>query len=446
MNHKLLHSPIWYTMLCILAFGLALAAVFCLPVSAAGPMNEPVVARVEMKLTAGEKVVDVIEQGDLLTVIEEREEDFVIVTHDGHQGAVAKVNAVKIAESGDIYTDLIQRNPKEGRFYTLRASSWWALQEAEKALADFDRAIELGYEEAHAFISRGLFHASMGNYEKAIADYEKAIEADPKDIAPVVNRAAVFMMTRRFEEAIEDYTEALNREPKRITLLHQRAIAYKASGDLDNAAADFSNILELKPNDITAVMGRGYIYFQKQDHHAAIKDFTRAIEINPENAVALNNRGYNRFRVDDFPGALQDYDRALKIAPKYTLALQNRAWLLATAPDEKLRDPAAAVKSAKTACELTNYESPADVSALAAALAADGKFSEAVGWQEKVIEMVAKPFKEFATKTLERYQNERPFAADPDAANAEEQAEREAAAKANAPKQDTPEDAEATAA
>ena len=34
--------------------------------------------------------------------------------------------------------------------------------------------------------------------------------------------------------------------------------------------------------------------------------------------------------------------------------------------------------------------------------------------------MVADPFKEFAGKTLERYQNERPFALDPDKANAED--------------------------
>ena len=67
------------------------------------PLSEPVVARVEMKLALDEKVVDVIEQGDLLTVLEERADDYVIVTHDGSRGAIDKVNAVRIAESGDIY-------------------------------------------------------------------------------------------------------------------------------------------------------------------------------------------------------------------------------------------------------------------------------------------------------------------------------------------------------
>ena len=162
---------------------------------AAAPHAEPVVARVEMKLTDGEKVVDVIEPGDLLTVVEERDEEYVIMTHDGTKGAVSKVNAVRIAESGDVYTEMIQREPEEGRYYTLRASSFWALGKAEEALADFDKAIELGYKEAHAYTSRGLFHAAIGNHEEAIADYNRAIEIDPDDIAPHINRAAVHMLS-----------------------------------------------------------------------------------------------------------------------------------------------------------------------------------------------------------------------------------------------------------
>ena len=104
---------------------------------------DPVVARVEMRLAEDGKVVDVIERGDLLTVVEEREEDYVIMTHDGAKGAVDKVNAVKIPEAVPIYSDLIARNPNEGRYYTLRASSYWALRKNDKAIEDFDRAIDL---------------------------------------------------------------------------------------------------------------------------------------------------------------------------------------------------------------------------------------------------------------------------------------------------------------
>ncbi len=409
--------------LLVFAVGLIVAAAVMNSATGAPPMSEPVVARIEMKLAEGEKVIDVIEKGDLLTVLEEREDDYVILTHDGSRGAVEKVNAVRIAESGDIYTDLIQRNPGEGRYYTLRASSWWALGKTQQALADFDKAIELGYREAHAYTSRGLFHAEMGDFDAAIADYDEALKIDPEAIAPIINRAAVYISSGQFMKAAEDYSRVLEKKQGSVSLLRQRAIALKAAGKLDDAVKDFDAILESHPDDRGAVMGRGYIRFQQQNHEAAITDFARAIELNPEDPVAYNNRGYNRLRIGEFAEALEDFDEAVRLAPNYALALQNRAWLLATATNEDLRDPTAAVESAKRACELSNYATAADLSALAAALAADGKFDEAVGWQEKVVEMVGKPHKEFATKTLHRYQNERPYAADPDQANAEDQAE-----------------------
>ncbi len=398
------------------------------------PFAEPVVARVEMKLAIDEKVVDVIEKGDLLTVVEEREDDYIIVTYDGSKGAIDKVNAVRIAESGDIYSELIRKYPEEGRFYTLRAASWWALGKAEEALADFDKAIELGYRESHAYTSRGMFHAEMGNFDEAIADYNQALEIDPEDLAPVINRAAVHMSRGDYLDAVEDYTTVLGSRNDSATLLHQRAIAWKAAGKLQEAADDFEAILNFNPDDYAAVMGRGYVRFQQQEYEQAIVDFAKAIELNPKDAVAFNNRGYNRHQIEQYQGALEDYNEAIRLAPNYALALQNRAWLLATANDETIRDPAAAVESAKLACELSNYESVTDLSALAAALAADGQFDEAVGWQEKVVEMVAAPYKEFAQKTLRRYESERPFAADPDKAEAEDQAaaEQEAESKQQA--------------
>ncbi len=400
----------------------ALAALTLSSASAQQPFADPVVARVEMKLAIDEKVVDVIEKGDLLTVVDETEDGVLIRTHDGTEGLIDKVNAVKIAESGAIYTDLIQRNPDQGRYYTLRAAAWWELDKPEKALEDFDKAIELGYTESHAYTSRGLFHTAMGNHDQAIADFNEAIKIDADDIAPIVNRASVQINKGDFVAAIADYTLALEKKPESLSLLHQRALAHKAAGKLAEAIVDFESILKLKPDYYAAVMGRGYIHFQQKMFKEAVEDFAKAVELNPKDAVAWNNRGYNHHQLGKHMEALEDYDQAISLAPKYAQALQNRAWLLAIVNDKDIHDPDRAVKSATEACEVTNYESVFDLSALAAALAANGKFDEAVGWQEKVVEMSTAELKEFAKKTLARYQNERPYAVDPDQATADEQA------------------------
>jgi tetratricopeptide (TPR) repeat protein len=45
----------------------------------------------------------------------------------------------------------------------------------EKAIQDYNQAIELDPEYAHAFNNRGLAYADLKQFEKAIQDYNQAI-------------------------------------------------------------------------------------------------------------------------------------------------------------------------------------------------------------------------------------------------------------------------------
>ncbi len=373
------------------------------------PLNEPLVARVEMRLTLGDKVVDTIEKGDLLTVVAEREDAYVIRTFNGHRGAVDKANAVRMAESIDIYNDLIKESKEEGRLYTMRASAWWALGEHEKALADFNQAIELGYHEAHAYASRGIFLAATGKHDEAISDFTAAIEKDPKDTSSLINRAAAYMSVAKPEKAVEDYTAALANDEKNGVLLQQRAIALKVAGRLDDAVADYAKAIELKSDDVGAWMGRGFVYFQQNKHEKAIEDFSQVIQLAPQAAVAYNNRGYNYQQLGKWTEALADFDKAVELAPKYGLAWQNKAWLHVLSGDESLRDSKQAVAAAEAACNLTGYGNVNDLLALAASLAAAGDFEKAIGWQEKVVKLLPDEEQAFAKKILERYQQKQGF-------------------------------------
>jgi tetratricopeptide (TPR) repeat protein len=377
--------------------------------SRADDFREPVVARIEMRLQVDDQLIDVIEKGDLLTVLEERDDSYVVYTFKGKKAVVANVNVLKLAESVEVYDELLADSPKEHRLYTLRASAWWARGDETQALADYDRAIQLGYETPEAYSSRGMFHAALGNYELAIADYTKAIRLGAKDESPYINRAAVYMTQQRYHLALADYDQAIRINPKKPSAYQQRAVVRKVSGQLDKAIEDFGKALELDPNYVPALMGRGYIYFQMGDHGRAIDDFTSVIKIDPYMAQAYNNRGFNRQLMGDYRNALADFEEAIRIAPSLALAYQNKAWLLAIIGDEKLRDYKQAIEAATQACELNNYRDAADLRALAASFAAAKQFEKAIGWQEKVIEMTRGEEKVFERQVLEKYKAGQPF-------------------------------------
>jgi tetratricopeptide (TPR) repeat protein len=370
---------------------------------------EPRVARIQMQLKFGDDVVDVIEPGELLTVVGEQEKGYVILTHPGRRGLVEKANAVKLSESVEIYDELIKKNPQEGRFFTQRASAWWARGERQRALADFDQAIQLGYAEPHAFTSRGMFHTAMGNMDAAVKDFGQAIEKDDKDEVPYINRAAVYLAQSKIDLSLADYGRAIELNPKKADNYQQRAVAYKMKGDLDSALRDFNKALELNPKHVPALMGRGYISYQQDKHQQAVADFAAVIELDPTSAAAYNNRGFNRQRLGDGTSALADYNRALELAPEYALAYQNKAWLLATSPMDGVRNGPDAIKAALVACELNKYKNSADMKALAAAYAETGQFELAIGWQEKVIQLSSADEKAPEEKVLEQYQDKVPY-------------------------------------
>ena len=133
------------------------------------------------------------------------------------------------------------------------------------------------------------------------------------------------------------------------------------------------------------------------------------IELDPTSAAAYNNRGFNRHLLGDAKKALADYNRALELNPEYGLCHQNRAWLLATSPDDVVRNGPEAIKSGLVACELNKYRVPADLKALAAAYAENGQFELAIGWQEKAVQASTGEEKAMEEKVLEQYKDKRPY-------------------------------------
>jgi tetratricopeptide (TPR) repeat protein len=51
----------------------------------------------------------------------------------------------------------------------------------DKAISDYNEAIELNPKHADIYYSRGLVYNKKGQYDKAISDYTKAIQLNPKN-------------------------------------------------------------------------------------------------------------------------------------------------------------------------------------------------------------------------------------------------------------------------
>jgi tetratricopeptide (TPR) repeat protein len=375
--------------------------------------DEPVASFTVLATGAHEILVDgkplwTTKQGDMLTVVRLEKDSFGIRGEKDRLGWIQKGHVVKLEDSLPFLSELIKKNPQDPRWYALRGFASWTKDDPNQAVQDLTRAIDLGDTRAWLFEYRGMASAVVGDFKTANDDYSKALKMGRSTTSLYANRAAAQLALGLFPGSIQDYTEVIKREPNRTSAYYQRAVAHRNSGDLEKAIADFDSALKINPKYVEALNGRGFAYFQKGDQDRAIADFTKVIEIEPQSALAYNNRGYNRFLKGNYQGALGDYQEAVKLSPEYTLAYQNVAWLYATAGDESVRNGELAVKAALQACELNKYKDSGDVRALAAAYAEAGKFTSAVEWQTKAIQLLPEENRKYEQEILERYRTQQP--------------------------------------
>ena len=79
----------------------------------------------------------------------------------------------------------------------------------EKALLEFNLAIESDPEYAEAYYGRELIYHKMGELERAIADYDRAIELDPQYAWAYYERGYTYYDLEESEKAIADLERAL---------------------------------------------------------------------------------------------------------------------------------------------------------------------------------------------------------------------------------------------
>jgi len=125
--------------------------------------------------------------------------------------------------------------------------------------------------------------------------------------------------------------------------------------------------------------------------------------------MAYNNRGNAYMELGEHEKALNDYSQAIRLDPNNPLPYLNRAWLFAVSPVAKIRDGQKALRDARKACELTNWQNKECLESLAAAYAELRDFKAAVKWQKKALGMFSEKQRISMRERLKLYEQAKPY-------------------------------------
>jgi tetratricopeptide (TPR) repeat protein len=248
--------------------------------------------------------------------------------------------------------ELLDAAPNKDLRYPLlvnRGLLWLERREWDKAVADFQAAIELDDRRWLAFENLGLFYLQRKMPDQAIEQFTRAINLRP-DSAPLYRARAVANVDRKAlnpaqrAQAASDLEQAIRLEPPGSSLraadLTRRAHLFQQEGHEEAALADCAAALKINPDHLEAHRLRVDMYRKLNRYADLLRSCNDLLSRERPSAPVYELRGLAKENLGDYLGAIEDQTLAIALQPGSAALLARRGalYLVNDAPRLALRD------------------------------------------------------------------------------------------------------------
>ncbi len=312
-----------------------------------------------------------------------------------------------------------------------------------QALADLDAAVAAEPKNLDARLLRADVLLKLRRYEKARRELQRLRKLAPGHAQVHLLLGLLATEQHRFAEAAQAFTRAIAFRGATPRLLALRAHALLRAGQQQEALRDARAAVQLETDDLHVLTLALGVLLEGQDPRAAEPLLQEALKNHPDHAplwyleaARQEKQGRPAAALQAVTRALQqddslvsarllrarlyqqqgrwdlaawDYEQVLRRDADNITALNNLAWILATAPQPQLRNGTRAVQLAQRACRLTRFRDAAALSTLAAALAEQGRFDEAVHWAVQALRAAPGKLQKQVAAELQSYRQRKPW-------------------------------------
>lgn len=305
-------------------------------------------------------------------------------------------------------------DPENAEVQEARGSAFLKLKRPDDAIKAYSELIKIAADSPLPYLLRASVYAQQKKTKEAVDDIEQALKKDSTKaikVKALLLRAQVHQQAGDAKAARADLDEALKERPALDVALEWRAVLAANSGDYRQAIEDFEGLRKLAPKNPDLLSELGMLYDRNKQPRKAIDVYADALTIRPEHYLALRGQADAYLNIGKHAEAVTDYDAALKLKPDDTELLNNFAWVLATSPDDSVRDGKRAIELGTQAAKATDYKQAHILSTLAAGYAESGDFDKAREWSQKAVDLGTEDADTNAQlkKELASYESKKPW-------------------------------------
>ncbi len=271
--------------------------------------------------------------------------------------------------------------------YLRAGDTYERLGELENAIGEYRKALKLNAENAVAHSNLGGLLVIVGQPADGESHLSEAVRLDPAIAGAHYNLGMLKVRQGRVDEAIRHLAQAVRIKPELADAHMTLGSLLCGRGLIEPGALHLSEAVRFDPENATAHARFGKVLVDLGRLEEAISHFETAAGIEPGDAGVWLSLGRAEFRAGRYRAAIDHVAAAVRLKPKDVSMLRELAWILATVPDEELRDGPRAVDVARQACELTGFRSRDVLDVLGVCHAEAGQFEEAIWAARRALDL-----------------------------------------------------------
>ncbi|MCL4201544.1 MAG: tetratricopeptide repeat protein [Pirellulaceae bacterium] len=242
----------------------------------------------------------------------------------------------------------------------------------------WNQVIERASHHDRGWYNAGLELLKKGEHEAALPHFRQAIALNGRYVDAYINVAICLGRQGDGRGAVEAASRAIAMKPDSGKAYYTLGMSYAAENQFDEAAEAYQKAIALNREYVLAYVGLGNAYARSNRLVQAVATYRQALDVDGSAVQAWTNLGQSLVMLGRHREAAEAFRRALQLNPNLSHVRSSLAWLLATCPDDSVRDGAEALRLARGLHQSASPDDPGVLDLLAAAYAENGQYADAV--------------------------------------------------------------------